>query len=88
LFQNELVQTPLYFGEQAQYLRASQKNVHFSAVLEYIMTYLENNSEYKRRPLNRLLPRKKIIVELKQWTNGGTTKRMGNLSSAFGKANS
>jgi trehalose utilization protein len=41
LFQSELVQTPSYFREQANYSRAAQKIVHFSAVLEYIMTYLE-----------------------------------------------
>jgi hypothetical protein len=36
---------------------------------------LENNSEQKRQLLNRLLPRKKIIMELEQRNNGGTTKR-------------
>jgi hypothetical protein len=41
LFQSELVQTPSYFREQANNSRAAQKIVHFSAVLEYIMTYLE-----------------------------------------------
>ncbi len=68
------------------------RTVHFSAVLEYIMTYLElymviweNNSEQKWRPSNRLLPREKIILELEQRTNGVTTKRMENLSLAFEK---
>jgi len=41
LFQSELLQTPSYFREQANYSRAAQKIIHFSAVLEYIMTYLE-----------------------------------------------
>jgi len=27
-------------------------------------------------------------LELEQWTTGGSTKRMGNLSSAFEKADS
>ncbi len=38
------------------------------------------------RPSNRLLPRLKIILALEHWTTGGSTKRMGNLSSAFEKA--
>jgi hypothetical protein len=54
------------------YSRAAQKTVHFSAVLELYGNYIsENYSEQKCRPSKRLLPRKKIILEIKQWTNGG-----------------
>jgi hypothetical protein len=41
-----------------------------------------------RQPSNSLLAILKNILELKQWTIGGFTKRMGNLNSAFKKADS
>ncbi len=45
------------------------------------------NSTLSLRPLNRHLAILKNILEL-QWSTGGSVKRMGNLSSAFEKANS
>ncbi len=82
-----------YISVNRQNIRGLHKKLYNSLrssnILGPIWNYIsENNSEYKWRPLNRLLPRKKIVLEQKQWTNGGTTKRMGNLSLVFGNADS
>jgi hypothetical protein len=42
----------------------------------------QTNFTVSRRPSNSLLAIF-IILELKHWTTGGSTKSMGNLSSAF-----
>ncbi len=49
----------------------------------YLVTFLED----ARLLLYLWITRKKIILELEQWTNGGTTKRMGtSVQPAFEKA--
>jgi hypothetical protein len=43
----------------------------------------QTNFTVSPRPSNSLLAILKNILELKQWTTGGSTNRMGNFSSAF-----
>jgi len=78
------------FLRRGKHIRGPRKKLYIflrsSNKLWPIWNYIwENNWEQKWRASNRLLPRTKIILELEQWANGGTTREWGNLSSTFEK---